>query len=267
MTEIRPAALDPDKIKANLKTRCIAKDVIIHSCTSSTNDIAWQYTQNTKNDGVVIFAEEQTAGRGRGANKWLSGKGESLLCSVVLLDCELAAELLMLTCAVAVAEAIGRCGPYKAKIRWPNDVILNEKKAAGILLESKTKKSRTGYVLGIGVNCHQTLKSLPAEIKDAATSIDIESASVCDRNLLAKRLLVSLDDWLIVASRDSEQVLERWRELSTLLGRRVTLQYRRRRFSGNCIGVDPQKGLVVQLDRGGTRFFNAAHTTIVRQDF
>ena len=266
MKEIVPAPLDPDEIKANLKTERIGKNVIVYKSTSSTNDLAWQYAKDRKNDGVAIFTEEQDAGRGRGNNRWLSATGQSVLCSILLLDCGLAAELLTLTCAVAVAETVGRFGRYEARIKWPNDIILNEKKVAGILVEAKTTKGSTDYVLGIGINCHQRPETLPEEIKDTATSIDIESKTTCNRNLLARRLLVAIDDWLIAAKPGSEKVVDKWCRLSTLLHRRVTLQYNNRKFSGNCMGIDPLKGLILQLDRGGTRFFNAAHTSIVKTE-
>jgi BirA family biotin operon repressor/biotin-[acetyl-CoA-carboxylase] ligase len=265
MVKKRSDGLRPDEIKTNLKTSRIGKQVIVFDSTSSTNDIAWEYARNADNDGLVIFAEHQTAGRGRGTNRWYSGRGESILCSVVLLDCPVPAELLVLTCAVTVAEAIGRCGGCEAKIRWPNDVTVRGEKIAGILLESKRRRGCTCFVVGIGVNCHQARRSLPSQISDAATSIDIEGGGVCDRTSLARRLLVSLDDWLQSACQASEVVVQRWCELSTLLGERVTLRYKGRRFTGRCMGVEPRKGLIVQLDHGAVRMFAAAHTTIVRQ--
>jgi biotin-(acetyl-CoA carboxylase) ligase len=115
--------LDPDKIKANLKTTRIGKKIVVYNRTSSTNDIAAEYAKNKENDGLAIFAEEQTAGRGRAGTKWYSGRADSILCSVVLTDSKCNAELLSLACAVAVAEAIGKTARFEAKIKWPNDVI------------------------------------------------------------------------------------------------------------------------------------------------
>jgi len=265
MSRIAPTGLNPDRIKADLKTRRIAADIVVYNNTSSTNDIAWRCAEKAANDGIVIFAEEQTAGRGRGTNKWVSSRGLSLLFSIVLLNCCLSADLLILTCAVAVAEAIGKCGRYQPRIRWPNDIMLNNRKVAGILLESKTKNQQTDYVLGIGINCHQKPQDLPGQLRNIATSIDIESKNRVDRNVLAKRLLVSIDDLLIVAGAEPAEILQHWRSLSSLLGKRVLLNYRGHSYAGNCIDLDPQKGLVLQLERGGTKFFDAAHTTIVRQ--
>jgi BirA family biotin operon repressor/biotin-[acetyl-CoA-carboxylase] ligase len=257
-------SLDPDKIKANLKTKRIGTQVIVYSSTTSTNDIAAEYAKNKKNDGLAIFAEEQTAGRGRASTKWLSGKADSILVSIVLTARKLNAELLSLTCAVAVAEAIGKPTGSQAKVKWPNDIILNDKKVAGILLESKPNDGGTAYIIGIGINCHQKTTSFPAKLKATATSIDIESQTTCDRIALAKRLLSSMDHWLKVAEKTSKKVREQWRKLSIQLGHRVTLIYNGTQFTGNCIGIDPQKGLILQLDTGGVRMFDAAHTTIAK---
>ena len=287
--------LDPDKIKENLKTKRIGGKILVYDSTSSTNDIAAEYAGNKQNDGLVIFTEKQTAGRGRVGNKWLSGRADSILCSIILIENKLSAELLSLTCAVAVAETIGRPGRSRAKIKWPNDIMLNGKKVAGILLESRSlpiSKSKIEnrnskiYVVGIGINCHQKKESFTGELQRIATSIDAEShllrssfivlrsaeyavrgtqhAARIDRVLLAKRLLSSLDHWLEVAANDGEKIIDRWRELSIQLAHRVTLIFNGAKFAGHCIGIDPEKGLILQLDTGGVRMFDAAHSTIAK---
>ena len=257
--------LDPERIKANLRTKRIGKNIIIYSRTSSTNDIAAEYAKNKKNDGLVIFAEEQTAGRGRAGAKWQSGPAESVMCSIVLTECKLSSELLSLTCAVAIAEAIGKPGGREAKVKRPNDVIINGKKVAGILLESRVDNGVNTYILGIGINCHQKKESFSAELQPIATSIDIECYSMTDRVSLAKRLLTSVDKWLEAAAEESEKIIDQWRKLSIQLNHRVKLIYNGREFTGNCIGIDPEKGLILQLDTGGIRMFDAAHTTIVKE--
>jgi len=263
--------LEPDKIKANLKTKRIGGKILVYDSTSSTNDIAAEYAKNKQNDGMVIFAEEQTAGRGRVGNKWLSGRADSILCSIIiheesrgLIENKLNAELISLTCAVAVAETIGKTGGSHAKIKWPNDIMLNGKKVAGILLESKVDKSCNACIIGIGINCHQKKDSFSVQIQPAATSLDMESNSVSDRILLAKRLLTSIDQWLETAEKNGDKVIDRWRELSIQLSHRVTLLFNGTSFTGHCIGIDPEEGLILQLDTGGVRMFNAAHTTVAK---
>jgi BirA family biotin operon repressor/biotin-[acetyl-CoA-carboxylase] ligase len=255
--------LDPDKIKANLKTSRIGRKILVYNSTTSTNDVAGQYANNKDNDGLAIFAEEQNAGRGRAGNKWHSGRSDSIICSILLTANKLKTELLSLTCAVAVAEAIGKPAKSRARIKWPNEIILNDKKIAGILLESKTN-NHSICIIGIGINCHQKSESFPPELRPIATSIDIESHSTTDRISLAKRLLSSLDHWLETAEKDYEKVIDQWRNLSIQLGHRLTLIFNGRKFTGNCIGIDPAKGMILQLDTGGVRMFDAAHTTIAK---
>ena len=263
MNRIDP--LDVDVIKKNLRTELIGTEVLVFKSTSSTNDITWEHAKNENNNGLAVFAEEQTAGRGRGGNKWLSGKGESILCSVLLLNRKCGAELLTLASALAVTECIvEHCG-LDAKIKWPNDVVVNGKKIAGILLESRTHNDSSDYVIGIGINCHQQKDFFEAsELQMPATSIDIESGQAVERNLLAGVLLRSVDKWVETAEDSSETVVEKWRQMSSQLGHRVTVRYNRKHFTGNCIGLDPAEGLILQLEHGGVRMFDAAHTTIIK---
>lgn len=254
-------ALDSEKIQANLKTGRIGKKILVYQSISSTNDVAAEYAEDKKNDGLAVFAEKQTQGRGRAGNKWITAKADSILVSILLTKSKLNPELLSLTGAVAVAEAIGK----KAKVKWPNDIILGGKKVAGILVETKSVNSRTAYIIGIGINCHQKKKNFSVEFRKSATSIDIETNTVCDRISVAKRLLTSMDYWLKAAEKNNRKIIEQWQKLSIQLGHRVTFVFNGRRFSGNCIGIDPQKGLIVQLDTGGIRMFDASHTTIARE--
>lgn len=257
MSGKRTDLLDPDKIRGNLNTLRIGRKILVYDSTSSTNDVAAEYARNKDNDGLAIFAEQQTAGRGRGGNKWLSSRSDSILCSILLTRNALPTELLSLACAVAVAEAIGK----PARIKWPNDIILNGRKVAGILLESKPQGV---CIVGVGINCHQSKESFAEDLHSAATSIDIETKSVTDRISLARRLLTSIDDWLEAARTSPEKVTDRWRELSIQLGHRVALLFKGKKFTGHCFGIDPEKGLTLRLDTGSIRMFDAAHTHIVK---
>lgn len=257
--------MDPDQISANLKTKRVGKKILVYRSTSSTNDVAAEYGKNRENDGLVVFAEEQTAGRGRAGRKWESGRADSILCSIVLAESVPQHHLLSLACAVAVAEAIGPAATGgHAKIKWPNDIMLNGKKVAGILLESKAGRDGGFCIVGVGINCHQQPDSFPDGLRPTATSIDIESRSISDRISLARRLLTSVDHWLEVAQKSSEKVIERWCKLSIQLGHRTTLIFNGTTFTGHCIGIDPEKGLILRLDTGGIRMFDAAHTTVAK---
>lgn len=256
--------LNPDLIRANLKTKRIGRSVLVYDRTASTNDAVAEYAQNRDRDGLAIFAEEQTAGRGRTGATWQSRSGESLLFSFLLIDCKIAGELISLACAVAVAEAIGQVGGQQAAIKWPNDIMLDGRKVAGILVESRQDGAERTCIIGIGINCHQTRDGFSDDLQTTATSLDLAGGMKCQRVTVAKRILTSLDHWVRTAERNKKQVIETWSRLSTQLGQRVALSYQGKRFTGNCIGVDPEDGLILQLDRGGIRMFDAAHTHIIK---
>lgn len=253
--------LDADKIRSGLKTKRIGRKILVFDTVKSTNDIAAQYVNEHSNDGLVIIAEQQTAGKGRAGNKWHSEKAQSLLCSVLLANEELDAEILSFTIAVATAEAISET----ARIKWPNDIILSGKKVAGILLESKQTEHGRAYVIGTGINCHQ--KEFPDELNSTATSIDLETGTICDRILLSRRLLSSIEHWIHTARTKPEKVVNKWKRRSLLLGQRITVIHNGRHFSGNCVGIDPSAGLVLHLDSGTLGFFPANQTSIGKQAF
>ncbi len=256
--------LDPDKIRENLRTTRLGKKIVVYERTASTNDIAAEYACDSGSDGLVVFAEEQTAGRGRTGAKWYSNYGESILCSIVLTGNKLSGELISLTSAVATAETLGKIGRSVTKVKWPNDILINGKKIAGILVESKHCGPRNTFIVGIGINCHQQKDSFPAELQNTTTSVDIENRGFCDRVSLARRLLSSLDHWLEIAQTKPNEIINRWRELNMQIGHRVAVLYSGKRFVGNCIGVDPEKGLILQLDSGLAQMFPAAHTSMAR---
>ncbi len=293
MTSPEIPPLDAGIITEGLNRKRIGRKVIVYNSTTSTNDLARQYAKDRDNDGLVIFAEEQTAGKGRFNNKWYSNRSESILCSFLLIGNEIPGETISMACAVAAAQTIGKIGRNQAKIKWPNDIIINGRKIAGILIE--TVDSRKSIVdsrkpnnqrpmtndqrlttndqrlttndcciIGIGINCHQQPDSFPAELRSAATSIDIESNSTSNRNLIAKRLLHFVDYWLDAAIMKPQKLTRQWQKLSIQLGHRITLLFNGRQFTGSCIGLDPEKGLILQLETGGIRFFDAAHSSIAK---
>lgn len=260
-------ALNTDKIREALNEKRLGRNILLYKSTASTNDVAWEYASNSNNDGLVIFAEEQTCGRGRMGNNWLSRPGQSILCSILLFDLPFSAELLAVTSAVATARAIERATGLNAKIKWPNDIIVNDKKIAGILLESRTIQNKTAYVIGIGINCRQTQEFFDSnDLQMPATSIDLETNNRPERNSIAENLIRTFGESLTGAGKNPPRIIDTWKQLSTQLGHRITVKYDKKTFSGNCIGIDPAEGLILQLDKGGVRMFHAAQTRIVKHN-
>ncbi len=260
------AGLDVDYIESRLTSGVVGRKVLLYRSTSSTSDIVWEYASNAENDGICVFAEEQAAGRGRQGRRWISPAGESILCSILLLNLQVESEMVTLATAVAVAETVDGYVRGQTQIKWPNDICVDGRKVAGILVETRPDRPTKDYVVGIGINCHQDAAFFGGlSLRAPATSVDMEGNGGVDRNGLAADVLNAVDRWIEKARGESGAVIARWKEMSRLLGAHVVLEYDQRRFAGHCVGVDPVKGLILQLERGGVRMFDAAHTTMVRQ--
>lgn len=162
--------------------------------TGSTNSDGVAAAKAGAPHGSVYLTDEQIAGRGRGDHRWQSKKDEGLYVSILLrlaLHAE-RAPLLSLAAGLAAVDAIGAASGLKADLRWPNDVLIGEKKAAGILVESKIEESMLAFaVVGIGINVHQ--RNFDPNMATPATSIDVEAGRAVGRQKLLLALLKSLE--------------------------------------------------------------------------
>jgi BirA family biotin operon repressor/biotin-[acetyl-CoA-carboxylase] ligase len=258
-----PEALSPDRIAAGLQTRIVGRRVFVYPTAASTNDLAWGFAGQSEMNGLCLFAEEQTAGRGRLGRRWISARGQSLLFSVLLIDYGGAAEALTLAVAVAVADTLRETTPVSVSIKWPNDILLNGKKACGILVEGRRAAGRPCFVIGIGLNVLQDAAFFERAGLDAA-SIRQETGTLVNRNKLAGKLLAALDQRLRQALSDPQTVITDWKRYNHQIGRRIDLRQGHQAYHGTCLGIDPLEGLIVQLDGGPIRFFTAAATSVIQ---
>lgn len=247
----------------------IGRRIEYFASTTSTNDEAWGRIDSEDADGLVVLAEHQSAGRGRFGRTWHSPRGASLLCSVALIEIsgDLAGGSLCLLTAAAVCDSVIACTGVTPTIRWPNDLLVSGRKLGGILIESRRRRDgHQAYVVGIGINCLQHRGHLDPSLGESATSLELESAHPVDRTGLAVALLRELDRRLTEPhERSAEHLRREWLARAEPMGRRVSLQHAGRMFTGTIIDVDPGNALVVRLDEGGVRAFDAATTTIVQE--
>jgi BirA family transcriptional regulator, biotin operon repressor / biotin---[acetyl-CoA-carboxylase] ligase len=202
-----------------------------HRLTDSTNERAKQLAAAGAPHGTLVSADEQTAGRGRQGRAWTAPARSAVLMSLVLRELD---ERLPLTAAVALCEAL----PVEAAIKWPNDVWIEGRKVAGILVEGRPQEGWA--VLGIGVNV--TTERFPADLAESATSLRLAGADAEPDAVLAS-LLRSLSRWL---GAPPERILETWRSLDALKGERV-------RWTGGdgiADGIDDSGALRVETDSG-----------------
>jgi BirA family transcriptional regulator, biotin operon repressor / biotin---[acetyl-CoA-carboxylase] ligase len=202
----------------------IGRPRVHHRVTDSTNERARELASAGALHGTLVTADEQTAGRGRQGREWVARPGAALLMSLVLRS---PGDALPLAAAVAVCEAL----PAEAAIKWPNDIWIERRKVAGILVEARPQQGWA--VLGIGVNVRE------APPVEHSTSLGGE-ISVED---LLSRVLVSLDRWL---REPLPAVLAAWRSRDALLGQRVRWE----NGSGKGAGIDEAGALLVDTDSG-----------------
>ncbi|WP_406693631.1 biotin--[acetyl-CoA-carboxylase] ligase [Singulisphaera sp. Ch08] len=239
-----PAArLCPDQIEHELGTRRVGRRIAVWNRVISTNDLAAHAATSTANEGLVILAEEQTAGRGRRGRQWVAPASSSLLMSVLLFPTENLAEVGWLTAlgAVAVAEVVAAWTGLDAQIKWPNDVRVAGRKIAGILVERGD-----GAVIGIGLNANISRADFPAELHETATSLRILTGETVDRSELARALIRRIDDWYDRGwSLGPDTLNPAWRDRSEHLGRMVQVATPSGSHRGRLVDLDLRRGLTL----------------------
>jgi BirA family biotin operon repressor/biotin-[acetyl-CoA-carboxylase] ligase len=222
----------------------------------STNTAAMAAAAAGAPEGSVFLAEEQTAGRGRGANIWQSARSAGIYCSVVLRPALPPSEALVLSLAagLAVRAAIEQVNARaRADLKWPNDVLIAGKKVCGILTEMNAEATRVRYVVvGIGINVNHA--SFPKEIESEATSLRLETGSEWSRVELTAALLKSLDREYrrLIEQQDARQsILQRFAEQSSWVrGKEVRIEENGSKIEGVTEGLDDRGFLQVRTEHG-----------------
>jgi len=264
-----PPHLDAEELVWNLAVRRVGRLVRCVELATSTNDLAWQAVEQgpDASDGLAVFADQQSAGRGRRGNRWLAPPGTSVLVSVALwlprgsVDPSLLTRLV----AVAAAEAVEAEAPdLDVGIKWPNDLVVDDRKVGGILVEARPGTADlVPVVLGIGFNVSQDRAAFPSRIRPAVTSLAMLGAAV-DRTLLARSFLERLDAVVAPPEGAASVPAEAARRCRTL-GRRLTVIADGASFTGEVVDLDADYGLVLRLSGGSLRRFPAM-TTHVQAD-
>ncbi len=261
---MKPARLFADKIKDNLRTDIIGREIVTLERTVSAMDIAKQMLKEGAIEGTTIFVEEQTQGRGRSGKEWFCKSGKGLLLTVVLRPAIQPENSYLLTIftAVAIVQTIRDMFKLPVEIDWPNDIVINEKKLGGIIVETQDHTGQLrDYIVGIGINVNLKEHELPEQIDQPATSLTIEKEAFIDRTNFAKALLQNLDSWyLILKDERYEHIIEKWQEFCVNIGRRVSVRNTKKEFAGIFLGISNNGELILQMDNGRKKKFKVEHT-------
>ena len=251
--EAMPDLLLPDILAPLLTGTMFAGRVHHYFRAGSTNALALDAGAAGTPEGAVFLAEEQTAGRGRGGHTWHSARAEGVYCSVLLRPHLPPAQVLLLSLAAGLAlrSAVLEATGLNADLKWPNDLLLGNKKFCGILTEMHSEVTRVRHVVvGIGLNVNQ--KSFPESLGEQATSLYLESRTLCSRVELVAALLKSLDREyraLTVEPEARESILHRFQEYSSWTNGCSVRVEDDGSFTGITEGLDAQGFLLVRTPR------------------
>lgn len=256
-----------DIIKKNLHTKIIGREIIALECTTSTMDIAKQLLNNSVKEGTVIFAEQQTKGRGRSGKMWFCPKSKGLLLTIVLrpaIPPEKSYFLIGFS-AVAAVQTIRDMFKLPVEIDWPNDLVINKKKLGGIVIETQNETGKDiDYIVGIGINVNLNKKELPLRVDKPVTSLAIEKETFIDRTKLAMALLQNLDSWYLILKEERyEYIVEEWQELCADVGRKIIIRENSQEYAGSLLGISNNGELMLLLDNGHKKTFRIEHTIVI----
>ncbi len=243
--------LVPGEIKAGLKTTIVGKDIKHFEETESTNIIAREIA-GSSDEGTVVIAESQTAGRGRLGRKWISPTGGIWLSIIIKPKIQPSyAPRITFLAGVSVAKAIRSYG-IQAKIKWPNDVLIDGKKVCGILTEVGAEIDMIDYcIVGIGIDANVDIESFPEEIREGSTSLKKELGREIDRVEFVQKLLLEFEGLYLTFQKEGFlPILEEWRNMSATIGEWVKITTQTSTIYGEAIGVDGEGALILETGEG-----------------
>jgi len=249
-----PDLLTPSEVRPLLRTKWMGRSIHHFHAMDSTNSMAYQLALQGAEEGEIVVAESQKKGRGRLGRKWFSPPLSNLYLSVILRP-EIPpqqASLMTLMAAVATAGAIHKFSALQPMIKWPNDILLKNRKVAGLLNEIHSETDRIHFViLGIGVNLNMDEKMFSKEIRSLATSLKREMGQSVSRKAFLQILLEELEIWYETFLEDgAAPILKAWRDKAQIEGRPVKVISFGEVLSGTAIDVDNDGALILETKEG-----------------
>lgn len=251
-----------------LQSDTFLRGVEHHAEIASTNDRALELCADVELPvPFLVITDHQTAGRGRGANRWWSSDG-AILFSVIVDAAEYGLPesrwpQISLTAGAAVCQTLQfLLGPATTVgLKWPNDVWLNGRKAAGILVEVPPAR-RGRVVIGVGLNVNNSFEAAPPELLKSATSMRAEAGIESDHHEVLVRLLRQFDADLRCLAASDHLLTERWRSLCVLRDRTVSLDNGQQQLTGLCLGIAEDGALRLQTASGEQRLYGGTVSRI-----
>jgi len=250
-----PDVLHADDLISRLpEDRIIGRDIRVFQETTSTNDVVEKFARDGVNEGVAVFAESQTKGRGRMGRKWMSPPGKGLWFSLLLRPKLRPTAVTQITviAATALVRAIQKETGLQPDIKWPNDIWIKGRKVAGVLTEMSAELDHVKHVtLGIGLDVNLEEKDLPPELRTIATSLRIESGRKVHRAQMAATLLNELEhDYQRINRGGFEAVADEWEQRCITVGKQVSIHLGPTVLKGRAEALDADGALLLRTQYG-----------------
>ncbi|HEX3013907.1 MAG TPA: biotin--[acetyl-CoA-carboxylase] ligase [Methanobacterium sp.] len=243
----------PHKLKDKLNTAYIGKEIHYFREVDSTNEVAKKLAREGAPEGTVVIAESQSRGKGRRGKKWISPLGGAWL-SIILRPTTLPINAPQLTfiAGVTAAETIKEEYRLDAGIKWPNDVLIDNKKVCGVLTEISTEIDTIDYIVtGIGIDANIDVNLLPPELRDNTTSLKSELDHDISRMILVQKFLGNFEALYEEFNKGNfHEILRKWRQLSKTIGRQVEIRKGTEFVRGEAVGVNSKGALILELEDG-----------------
>ena len=244
-----------ENLKAALSGKRLGESLYFFPTAESTNRFAFSLAGKGAPEGTVVVADHQTLGRGRMQRVWLSPPAVNLYASIILRPALAPAFSAPLTimAGVAIAELLAGYCPQQVKLKWPNDVLINKKKACGILTEMKTTGNKLDFVIiGIGININMQIQDLLPSLAPIATSLRIETGKSFDRVDLTVKLLEQIGVFYQSFLNEGIKPLrELWLSYSQLLQRLIEIRFGEEVYRGIVRGMDDSGALIIETEKSG----------------
>ncbi|AUB56046.1 biotin--[acetyl-CoA-carboxylase] ligase [Methanobacterium subterraneum] len=243
----------PYEIQLNLTTKYIGQEIYHYSEVDSTNNVAKELAEKGAVEGTIVIAESQRRGKGRRGKKWLSPSGGVWMTIILRPDIPTSqAPLLTLLTGVAVAETLTHeCG-LDVGIKWPNDILIGDKKVCGILTEAIARKGGLDYVVvGIGIDLNVDVDEFPPDLRKGATSLKNELEKEIPGEKLVQNFLLNFENlYQNFKEGQLSEILNQWRSLSTTIGSTVEVKKRGGTIRGEAVGITRDGILILEMDDG-----------------
>ena len=242
--------LNRNEILDGLNTKTIGKELYLFKEVMSTNTVAKFLSENDVNNGTVIISEKQSGAKGRLGKSWESPLGGIWLSLVVKPNVD-HSKIPMITLAtgVAVVKTLERIGIENAEIKWPNDVMIHDKKVCGILTEAITKfNSIESVIIGVGIDANFDVNILSEELQEGTTTLDIELGHRVNENEIIRFFLEEFERIGILFEEGGfERILKEWRKYSYSIGKIVEVREPfSKSYDGYVLGISREGALVVE---------------------